>query len=176
MIQFHSNPNYWNVGPWDDSVIIKCPNRGLDCRFGKLSHVPYRNCPISENKINSLQMSYVEDKFGKYHVPARIMSLYRDPRTGENMSIVHACCPWMEINSNRSSVITKSWHLQHYLHHNRWIPHCNHVKTSKFVDSVRVFMESHAVFEEWDDEESSGHVVLATRRSEHWADKFLLHS
>ena len=92
-------------------------------------------CPVQQSSNfwegnTSSQLSYVDDKYGEYHVPARIMLLYLDPRTGVNMACVHACRPWMQMNQARSSVITESWHLQHYIHQNKRIPHYNHVKTS----------------------------------------------
>jgi hypothetical protein len=93
MIQKHviycTHPNFQNAGQLDDWVIIQDPNDGVDIHFGK------------EPATSS-------------HVPARIVALvFQDPDTNETLAIICACHPWMEMNYDRSIVITESWHLQH---------------------------------------------------------------
>ena len=82
-------------------------------------------------------------KYGRGYVPARIGALYQDPISGVDMSIVHACFPMIEINVDQSSVITESWHLQHYVNYKNentpssgtlLVPLYNLVPTSGFVD------------------------------------------
>ena len=43
------------------------------------------------------------------------------------------------------------------------------------LDRVRLIMETPGVQDSWPDREGNGHVILLTRRLEHWADSFILH-
>ena len=125
------------------------------------------------------------DKYGC--VPARIMAMYKHPVTQVDMAIVHACRPMMQVNVEKSSVITESWHLQHIVdevnpdnedettQQTRLYPMYNPIRTDKFIDRLRVYMETPSLDDSWNDEESSGHVILVTRRSTHWASSFLSH-
>ena len=81
------------------------------------------------------------------------------------------------MNCERSSVITESWHMQHQVHADG-MQHSiyNSIGTSDFVDRAFVIMESPIKCDHWPDLEGSGHVLLVTRRSEHWASSFLTHS
>jgi hypothetical protein len=110
-------------------------------------------------------------------VPARIIAFIRSPRTGKDYAIVHACRPWMMLNQVRSSIISKSWHLQHRVHayDGRQHPVYNSIKAKHLVNCVCVIMETPGIQESWPDREGSGHVILLTRRSEHWAESFLSH-
>jgi hypothetical protein len=101
------------------------------------------------------------------------------------MAIVHACRPWMVKNEERSSVISESWHLQHVRNNKelddksvvlRLIPQYNMIRTSEFVDRIRVFEENPGIQEDWPNNDSSGHVIWVLSRSKHcWADYFVSH-
>jgi hypothetical protein len=182
---FRSHPNHQNHGPHYDWAVIKCPNGNVDLRFSNMSLSSNRRRNKNEDKVrNSYFTSYLRKKYGKDYVPARIMALYQDPVTGKDMAIVHACRPMMHLNAERSTVITESWHLQHYID---WVdandvmkgkllvPVYNPIPADQLVGRVRVYMETQPILESWDDLESSGHVIMATQRSTHWAKAFLSH-
>ena len=79
------------------------------------------------------------------------MALYQDPVTGKDMAIVHACRPMMLLNAERSTVITESWHLQHYIDYidandamkgKILVPVYNPIPADQLVGRVRVYMET----------------------------------
>ena len=93
------------------------------------------------------------------------------------MAIIHACRPWMVKNEERSSVISESWHLQHVRTHElleegevvvRLVPQYNMVKTSAFIDRIRVFEENPGIQEDWPNKDDSGHIIWVLSRSKHW--------
>ena len=55
------------------------------------------------------------------------------------------------------------------------LPLYNHIDASEFVDRKRVYMEFPHFNHVWRDHESSGHIILVTKRSEHWAKQFFDH-
>ena len=131
-----------------------------------------------------IRRSHLTDTYGEDHVPARILALYKDPITFKDMAMVHACRPTMEINVLRSSVITESWHLQHFVAKENeqdpksktvLYPLYNPIEAEKIVNRIKVYMETQQIEDTWDDLESSGHVIVATPRSTHWASAFLSH-
>jgi hypothetical protein len=162
------------------------------CRPMMLSNAE-RNTVITESWHLQHYINYIDandamiisqKKYGKDHVPARIMALYQDPVTGKDIAIVHACCPMMLSNAERNTVITESWHLQHYIDYidandamkdKILVPVYNPIPADQLLGRVRVYMETQQILESWDDLESSGHVIMATQRSTHWAKAFLSH-
>jgi hypothetical protein len=46
------------------------------------------------------------------HLPSRVLAFYKHPETGIAMALVLPCRPWMYINENKSSTITKHWNVQ----------------------------------------------------------------
>ena len=56
------------------------------------------------------------------------------------------------------------------------LPRYNLVKTSDFVDRVRVFLEYPTLTEDWRDDDAYCHAILITRRSDHWASAFVDHT
>ena len=114
-ICYRSHPNYHNCGEHYDWAIIRDPN-GADCRFMDNSELSEQKKAVRHNAVPAEQVSYLDWKYGEGHVPARIMALYKSPRSGKEYAIVHACCPWMMLNQERSSVMSELWHLQHMVH------------------------------------------------------------
>ena len=146
------------------------------CRVADKDSEPRRDNP-------SLSCSYLNEKYGgegKY-VPARIVALYKDPLTGIDKAMVQACHPRMILNEKRSSIITESWHLQSEKDTDDDsagfvpLPLYNQIDESEFIDRIRVYMEFPRFDHVWLDHESSGHVILVAKRSEHWAKQFLDH-
>jgi hypothetical protein len=180
---YRSHPNPHNVGEWYDWVVLKCPNNEVDGRYSNLSVRSERRRSQKES-VAPINSSCVENTYGRGSVPARIVALYRDPITGVDKAIVHACRPMMELNVERSSVIQDSWHLQHFVDYKiekdprsgtLLVPLYNIVLTSSFIDRIRVFMECREIENTWLDIESSGHVISLAKRSTHWSASFTSH-
>jgi hypothetical protein len=177
MIVYRSHPNYHNDGEQYDWAIIRDPFNGDDLRFGETSIKSHRKTAVRHNAVPATVESYVDVQYGEGHVPARIVALVKSPRTGRDCAIVHPCRPWMVLNQERSSVISESWHLQHKVHASDGLQHPVYaaIKARDLVGRIRVFMETTGIQETWPDREGSGHVILLTKRSKHWASAFLTH-
>ena len=116
------------------------------------------------------------------------MALYRHPQTKVEMALVHSCQPQMKKNEERNSVLTESWHLYadktniHVSNENgnqtvatKYIPMFHIIEAKQIVDGVRVYIEDPRIQEYWPIHDSSGHCVMLTSRSKHWAKQFLEH-
>jgi hypothetical protein len=164
-------------------AVIKCPYDNIDIWYSGLSSES--NCKKTNwETILVDPILYLTNKYGSDHVPARILAFYKHPSTFKDMALVHACRPMMEINVIRSSVITESWHLQHMVakededdtrSRSYLCPIYNSILAEAIVDRFYVFMESQEIEDTWEDEEGSGHVLVATKRSTHWASAFCSH-
>ena len=181
---YRSHPNLQNNGPFYDWAVVKCPNNCVDIRFSDFSSSSQRKQTNREKKAKN-HVSYITATYGRGHVPARILALYCDPITGVAMALVHACRPQMVVNVKKSGVITESWHLQHVVDEvdadctsgaTLLVPFYNPIPITEFVDRILVYLESPSIESTWVDDESSGHVILVTRRSTHWASTFLSHN
>ena len=95
--------------------------------------------------------------------------------------MVQARCPRMILNEKQSSIITESWHLQSEKDTDDdsagfvRLPLYNQIDASEFIGRIRGYMEFPRFDHVWRDHESSGHVILVTKRSVHWAKQFLYH-
>ena len=138
----------------------------------------------------SSRSSYLDDTYGgkNKYVPARLLALFKDPRTGTDMAIVHSCRPRRVMNDARTSVITESWHLyaiREYMEFEddtgctrkeyRYVPMYHMIKTDEILDGVRVYLEEPRLLDHWPLTNASGHAILLTPRSLHWAFQFLTH-
>jgi hypothetical protein len=175
-ITFRAHPNLQNAGQLYDWVIIPDPNDNVDLRYGKENAASKKKKLDRKNATRSDDLNFLDTCYGRGYVPARIVALFQCPETKDNMAIVHACRPWMQMNAEKSSVITESWHLQHQVYADGLQhPVYNCIETNDFVDRAFVIMESPNICDNLPNKESSWHVILVTRRSEHWAPAFLKH-
>ena len=184
--RYRAHPNHNGFGSWYDYAVVQCPNNGQDLARPKRNKIDCQNNHHKKQKPNDLSdsMSALDELYGEGHVPAKILALYRNPVSGDDMAIIHACRPWMVKNEERSSVISESWHLQHVRTHElleegevvvRLVPQYNMVKTSAFIDRIRVFEENPGIQEDWPNKDDSGHIIWVLSRSKHWADQFVCH-
>ena len=197
-VVFRAHPNFGNKGLWNDWSIIKCPNNGVDLSrnpFPDDRTVPkkkpldgegppikkeeeYHRRTKSRNRIEK-PISWCEQHHGPQYVPAKIIVLYKDPVTGINMALVHACRPWMQKNYDRTSAITESWHLQYvrdeHLFKNKspMRPFYNEVEASSLTENVFVVEETPGIHECLPDKVYTGHVIYITDRKEIWPRVFL---
>ena len=104
------------------------------------------------------------------------------------MAIVHSCRPRRVMNNSRTSVITESWHLYAIRQYtefkdntgrtrreNRYVPMYHMIKADQILDGVRVYLEEPRLLDHWPLTNASGHAILLTPRSLHWAMQFLSH-
>jgi hypothetical protein len=99
-----AHPNYGGNGALYDWVIIVDPANRFDYFQGT-------TIPRLVDEHDNLLLSRVETIYPD-HVPARIVALFSDQNTGNDMAIVNACRPWSYKNYEYTSVITESWNLQ----------------------------------------------------------------
>jgi hypothetical protein len=195
---FRSHPNFGNRGNWNDWSIIECPNNGVDLsrnpypddpevkqlppRMGEGRPMKSEGLPSGNHKLHRKSeriISWCEQRFSHKHVPAKIIALYVDPFTGEDMALVHACRPWMQINYDRTSAITESWHLQYvrdeHLSNNPspMRPFYTPVLASTLTENVFVVEETPGIHDSLPDSVFTGHVIYITPRIEIWPDVFL---
>ena len=191
---YRCHPNYMDKGPWYDFVVI--PWQG---------YTPYhlqqqRQRRRRGNQVKaratdpSTMKSYLDEVYNKKKgqhrtfVPARLMALYRHPQSKVEMALVHSCQPQMMKNQERNSVLTESWHLyadKTNIHVSdekgnqtvatKYIPMFHIIEAEQIIDGVRVYIEDPRIQEYWPIHDSSGHCVLLTSRSKHWAKQFLEH-
>ena len=194
---FRAHPNYGNKGTWNDWSIIKCPNGNNDYLRnpypddksakplpplrdeGPPSKIMMRDYRKGHTK-ETLQrpQSWVQHDHGQKHVPAKIIALFVDPDDGEEMTLVHACRPWMQKNYDRTSAITESWHLQYVrdLHLRKnptpLRPQYNIVPASSLTENIFVVEETPGIHKCLPDKEFTGHVIYITDRATTWMENF----
>ena len=193
---YRCHPNYMNGGPWYDFVVI--PWQGYSPH-----HIEQQRRRKEKSKIRSTDHSEITSYLDEVYevqgadehsgeerclVPACLMALYRHPLTNKDMAIVHSCRPRMIKNEERTSVLMESWHLYAdkdniYIKDDKgvetvqtkYVPMFHTIEADEIVDGVRVYMEDPRIQEYWPLHDSSGHVILLTLRSKHWAKQFLEH-
>ena len=181
--RYRAHPNHNGVGPWYDWAVITDPNYDTTVS-AKPSKNPHSDEALFEGQ-STLDEWYGED--GNY-VPARIVALYKHPKTGVDCAVVHPCRQRQNKNDKRSSVITESWHLTSVRENvrvtnennkqttvQRQLPMYNLILGTDIIDRVCVFMEDYRIQEDWPCDNSSGHVILLTSRENRWALDYLDH-
>jgi hypothetical protein len=183
----HAHPNYGGKGSLYDWAVIIEPAERYDFFQGK-------TIPQLVNEHNEPLMSKIE-KLYPNHVPARIIALFKDPKTGKDMAIVHACHPWSSKNYEHSSVITESWNLQ-VVRQKFWeledgslSPQPNpdaraeverlapiyHVIPAQCIkEGLFAIQEDNVLANSWPMNNASGHVLVIHDRETFWADEFMM--
>jgi hypothetical protein len=181
-----AHPNYGGKGALYDWAIIVDPANRYDYLQGT-TITPL----LDEHNIPLL--SRVE-KIYPDHVPARIIALFSDPNTGNNMAIVNACRPWSSKNYEYTSVITESWNLQ-VVQQQFWItsdgtlipepssqndekvqrlsPMYHVIPASDIKQGLFAIQEDDVLADSWPCNNASGHVLVVHDRDEFWADEFI---
>lgn len=190
-VVYRAHPNFMSAGPWYDWAIIGCPNGNQDLQrnpdVGVINNKSHDDevAPTVPGKTKSgsncraPQYSYCTRKYGRFHVPCKILCFFRCPLEGVELAIVHACRPWMQKNYDRSSAISESWHLQMLeeqignRRRNNLIPAYNIVDAADLIEQISVYEETPGIHTSLPDEEYSGHVIFVTDRSTNWAQEFM---
>jgi hypothetical protein len=181
-----AHPNYGGKGPLYDWAVIIEPAQRYDFLLGK-------TVPQLVDEDNEPLMSKIE-KLYPNHVPARIIALFKDPKTDEDMAIVHACRPWSSKNYEHTSVITESWNLQ-VVRQKFWeledgslSPQPNpdaqteverlspiyHVIPARDIkEGLFAIQEDNVLADSWPMNNASGHVIVIHDRETFWADEFM---
>jgi hypothetical protein len=180
-----AHPNFRSEGPFYDWCIVPDPNEEHDYA---VEHISVRKVPESLHRCKSL--SLIEQKWGRNHVPCRVLALYKHPENGTPMAIIHPCRPWMEVNNHKSSVITEHWNLQCSLVNfykrpdgtlserngpgrtivRRYLP-MYHLVEAKSIKEVVFGVQENGVFPKfWN--ETGGNVIIISDRYETWGDCF----
>jgi hypothetical protein len=181
-----AHPNYGGKGPLYDWAVIVEPAQRYDFLQGKT--VPQLVDENNEPLISKIEKLYPN------HVPARIIALFKDPKSGEDMAIVHACHPWSSKNYEHSSVITKSWNLQ-VVRQKFWkledgsllpqptsdaqaeverLAPLYHVIPAQVIkEGFFAIQEDDVLADSWPMNNAAGHVLVIHDRETFWADEFM---
>jgi hypothetical protein len=128
------------------------------------------------------------------HVPGRIIALFIDPYTGNDMAIVNACRPCSHKNYQFTSVITESWNLQS-VKQSFWVtkegtlvseptteedqeierlsPMYHVIPARDIKQGLFAIQEDDVLTDYWPYNDASGHVLVVHDRDHLWADEFI---
>jgi hypothetical protein len=181
-----AHPNYGGKGPLYDWAVIVEPAQRYDFLLGK-------TVPQLLDEHNEPLMSQIERIYHN-HVPARIIALFRDPKTGDDMAIVHACRPWSSKNYEHSSVITESWNLQ-VVRQTFWVleegflspqptsdgqaeverlaPIYHVIPAQCIKEGLFAIQEDDVLADSWPMNKATGHVLVIHDRETFWADEYM---
>jgi hypothetical protein len=181
-----AHPNYGGKGALYDWAITVDPAHRYDYLHGT-------TIPELVDEHNELLLSRVE-KIHQNHVPARIIALFSDPATGNDMAIVHACRPWSSKNYEYTSVITESWNLQ-VVKQSFWLtidgnlideqsseedqeaerlcPMYHVIPANDIKRGLFAIQEDDVLADSWPCNNATGHVLVVHDRDEFWADEFI---
>jgi hypothetical protein len=181
-----AHPNYGGRGALYDWAIIIDPAQRYD-------YLLCQNIPQLLDENNMPLLSRIETIYPN-HVPARIIALFIDPQTGEDMAVVHACRPWSSKNYEHSSVITESWNLQvvrqtfwetkdgsflpqpisdDQAQVDRLAPIYHVIPAHDIKEGLFAIQEDTVLAESWPLNDASGHVLVVHDREKFWADEFI---
>jgi hypothetical protein len=181
-----AHPNYGGKGALYDWAIIVDPADRYDYLLG--TRIPQLVDEDGSPCLSRLESIHPD------HVPGRIIALFCDPETGNDMAIVNACRPWSRKNYEYTSVITESWNLQvvkqvfwvtkdgtlvpepaskEDQEIERAVPMYHVIPASNIKQGLFAFQEDDLLADSWPCNNAAGHVLVVHDRDQFWADEFI---